>query len=75
MIHHYRACSIRSRARAAATEASGYTYEVVIAFTRAGSSQQIRHEHQGDSFAIPGEAQHAGLRWAMDAIDSDFCTP
>ena len=75
MIHHDRTCSIRSRARPATTQASGYTYEVVIAFTRAGSLQQVRHEHQGNSFAMPDEAQHAGLRWAMAAIDSDFCTP
>jgi hypothetical protein len=75
MIHYYRACSIRSTVRAATTEASGYTYEVVIAFTRAGSMQQVRHENRGDSFAMPNEAQQAGLRWAMAAIDSDFCAP
>jgi hypothetical protein len=75
MIHHYHAYSIRSRPRAASTNANTYTYEVVVVFARAGSLQQVRHEHQGDPFADPFAAQQAGLRWAMTAIDGDFCEP
>ena len=39
------------------------------------SKRAYLHEHQGNSCAMPDEAQHAGLGWAMAAIDSDFCTP
>jgi hypothetical protein len=72
MIHHYHACSIRSRPRAVSSEACRYTYEVVVVFTTAGSLRQVRHEHQGEPFSDPLEAQQAGLRWAMTAIDTDF---
>jgi hypothetical protein len=75
MIHHYRAYSIRSRPRAVSTEANTYTYEVVVVFARAGSLHQVRHEHHGNPFAGPLEAQQAGLHWAMTAIDGDFCEP
>jgi hypothetical protein len=69
----YRACSIWSRSQDVPTEGVGYSYEVVIVFSRGGVQQQVRHLHRGGLFAEPDEAQREGLRWATTAIDSDFC--